>query len=65
MPVRGIDVLTVPAGSLCIVNELAGEVWFADRVPQRQWLADAELDAWAATVTDHAAHRPPPEHRET
>lgn len=59
MPARGIDILAIPAGSLCVVNELAGEVWFADRTPQRQWLRDAELDAWAATVTDHAQHRPP------
>jgi len=46
----GIDVLSIPPGTLCVVNALAGEVWMAQGYPQRRWLADMELDAWAATV---------------
>ena len=51
-PVDGppsIDPLRIPPGTLCYVSELAGEVWFWDRPPQRQWLRDAEEDAYDAT----------------
>jgi hypothetical protein len=47
---RGIDILQIPEGTLCVVNALAGEVWMAQGYPQRRWLKDAEDDAWAATV---------------
>lgn len=55
-----IDSLKIPPGTLCYVNELAGEVWMAQGVPAIRWLYDAELDAWAATVTDYGPRPPIP-----
>lgn len=53
-----MDVLRVPPGTLCYIDALAGEVWMAQGSPQRRWLHDLELDAWAATVTEYGPARP-------
>jgi hypothetical protein len=47
-----VDTLLIPKGTLCYVNALEGEVWMAQGVPQRRWLHDMEVDAWAATINE-------------
>jgi hypothetical protein len=42
----------LPPGTLCYVNELAGEVWLSQGNPQRRWLADLLEDAEDATARE-------------
>jgi len=48
-----MDTLQIPPGTLCVVNALEGTVWMEQSRPRLRWLADVELDAWAATVEAH------------
>jgi hypothetical protein len=50
-----IDPGHIPRGTLCRIDALRGVVWMAQGHPAQRWLADMDLDAWAATVGEYDA----------